>query len=140
MAERLRLGGWDEVGADAQRVRTAVFVLEQGIPIELEWDEQDPVSLHAVAYVDGEPVATGRLLPDSHIGRMAVLAAHRRSGLGGRILQRLIEAARARGDRAVELNAQSYVCAFYARHGFEICSEEFEEAGIPHRAMRLGLR
>ncbi len=111
MSQEIRLvtGDWATLGAHAARVRVDVFVREQGIPRELEWDEWDARSLHCVAYLGDEPIATGRLLPDAHVGRMAVLAAHRRSGVGGRILQALIGAARERGDPRVELSAQSYV-------------------------------
>jgi predicted GNAT family N-acyltransferase len=132
----LRIGGWQALGADAGRIRRAVFVLEQGIPEALEWDEWDAVSTHAVAYRDGEPVATGRLLPDAHIGRMAVLSTARRQGLGALVLMRLVAAAAARGDESVVLSAQSRVCGFYAGHGFEPEGDEYLEVGIPHRRMR----
>lgn len=138
-APEIRLGDWQTLGAHARQVRTAVFVLEQGIPAELEWDRWDPLSLHAVAYADEVPVATGRLLPDGHIGRMAVLAPERRSGVGGQLLDTLVAAARKRGDAVVELHAQSYVVAFYERHGFRPIGDEFDEVGIPHRTMRLTL-
>jgi predicted GNAT family N-acyltransferase len=138
--EDLRVGDWQALGADAGKVRRAVFVGEQGIPAELEWDEWDERSLHAVLYRDGEPVATGRLLPDAHIGRMAVLRAWRRLGLGARILERLVEEAARRGDAEVELSAQSYVCDFYSANGFEAFGDEFLDVGIPHRKMRRALR
>lgn len=131
----IRIGDWVALGDDAARVRQAVFVIEQGIPAALEWDGQDGVSIHAVAYRDGRAVGTARLLPDAHIGRMAVLAEARRDGVGGRILQRLLQIAAGRGDRAVELSAQSYVCPFYARHGFEPVGDEYLEVGIAHRRM-----
>ena len=139
-ALELRVGDWNTLGADAGAVRTEVFVREQGIPAELEWDEWDALSIHCVAYDGGRAVATGRLLPDGHIGRMAVLADARRGGIGGRVLQRLIEAAVARGDAEVLLNAQAYVAGFYRRHGFEAFGEPFDEVGIPHVAMRRALR
>lgn len=141
MQHRLRLetGDWATLGADAGGVRTEVFVREQGIPAELEWDADDARSLHCVAYLDALPIATGRLLPDGHIGRMAVLAAHRRSGVGGAILRRLIDAARVRGDARVELSAQCYVVDFYARHGFVAQGAPYDEVGIPHQRMTLQL-
>jgi predicted GNAT family N-acyltransferase len=134
------LGDWTTLGADATAVRLAVFVAEQGIPVELEVDEADPASVHAVVYAAGVPVATGRLLPDAHIGRMAVLAAHRRDGLGGRVLERLVALADERGDPEVELSAQAYVCDFYARHGFVAFGPIYDDCGIPHRSMRRVLR
>jgi alpha-beta hydrolase superfamily lysophospholipase/predicted GNAT family N-acyltransferase len=136
---RLRSGDWAELGASAGAVRTEVFVREQGIPAELEWDEWDARSLHCVAYDGDRPVATGRLLPDGHIGRMAVLAQYRRQGVGGRILDELIEAARARGDSRIELSAQSYVVDFYAHRGFVAIGEPYDEVGIEHRKMAMSL-
>ena len=127
----------------------AVFVIEQNIPVELEWDEWDDGSLHAVAAsAAGDPVGTGRLLPASfdlrspstgHIGRMAVLGSARRHGVGSAILQALMQAAPTQGFTDVVLHAQSYVVPFYARHGFVIEGEEFVEAGSPHRIMRAHL-
>jgi alpha-beta hydrolase superfamily lysophospholipase/predicted GNAT family N-acyltransferase len=139
LSVRVQTGDWATLGEAATRVRTEVFVREQGIPAALEIDGRDDACLHCVAWSDGEPVATGRLLPDGHIGRMAVLPAWRRQGLGGLILQALIDAAARRGDREVVLSAQAYVTGFYARHGFVAEGEPFEEAGIEHRQMRLRL-
>ena len=135
----IRTGDWVALGDDAARVRQAVFVVEQGIPAALEWDDQDGASIHAVAYRDGRAVGTARLLPDAHIGRMAVLADARRDGVGGRLLQCLLKIAAGRGDRAVELSAQSYVGPFYARHGFKPVGDEYLEVGIAHRRMVLRL-
>lgn len=141
MAEDLRLvvGDWTTLAGDAGAVRKAVFVQEQGIAEELEWDPADAVSLHAVLYLAGRPVATGRLLPDAHIGRMAVLAALRGSGFGGRILRALMAAATQRGDRAVMLSAQTHALPFYVRHGFFAEGPVYDEVGIPHQAMRRPL-
>jgi len=136
----LRVGDWSTLGQAAASVRSEVFVREQAIPAELEWDDQDALSIHCVALAAGEPVATGRLLRDGHIGRMAVLAGWRRAGLGGLILERLVDLARERGDPVARLNAQLYVEAFYRRHGFVIEGEAFDDAGIPHIAMRRSLR
>lgn len=139
MNYRIILGDWNALKVDAQPVRHEVFVVEQKVPLELEWDEKDVVSVHAVAYTEGKPVATGRLLPDGHIGRMAVRKAYRGSGIGGRILEALIREAAGRGDGVVMLNAQIHAEAFYARYGFVREGEEFMEAGIPHIAMRRSL-
>ena len=134
---RIHLGGWDSLRSQARAVRTAVFVVEQKIPLHLEQDEMDPVCLHAVAIdADGQPVGTGRLLPDGHLGRMAVLAHVRHGGIGAALLQALTEAAHARGDRAVVLNAQINAEKFYLRHGFVRDGAPFVEAGIVHVCMR----
>lgn len=141
MSINLVLGDWDTQRIPAQAVRYAVFVVEQRVPIELEWDEMDAACLHAVAYApDNSPVATGRLLPDGHIGRMAVLQQARGTGIGGEILNALVAAARQRGDTAVMLNAQTHAVPFYLRHGFVRDGEEFMEAGIAHIAMRRVLQ
>lgn len=122
-------------------LRERVFVVEQGVPAELELDEFDPVCLHAVVRTtDGGVIATGRLLPDGHVGRMAVDAGWRGRGIGGEVLEVLVEEARARGFKVVELNAQVVAMPFYARHGFVAFSGRFMEAGIPHQAMRRMLR
>jgi predicted GNAT family N-acyltransferase len=97
----------------------------------------DARCLHALAFdPDGRVVATGRLLPDGHIGRMAVLEGARGQGIGGAVLLALMAEARRRGDRAVMLNAQTQAEAFYLRHGFVREGEGFMEAGIPHVHMR----
>ena len=131
---------WDEARDTASRIRFTVFVEEQRVPIEIEWDDQDAKSLHALAYsAAGEAIATGRLLPDGHIGRMAVLKEWRGKGVGGAILERLMAAARERGDQEIELFAQTHALEFYRRYGFVEQGEVFEEAGIPHQAMRRKL-
>ncbi len=133
----VRLHAWNAAKKDAQRIRELVFVDEQGIARELEMDEHDARCEHALAYAaDGRAVGTGRLLPDGHVGRMAVLKAWRGKGVGGLLLQALVERARQRGHADVRLNAQVDVVGFYRRYGFEAFGPEFEEAGIRHIAMR----
>ncbi len=140
MNPRIVIGDWDSVREHAQALRIEVFVVEQGVPVELEWDEADEVSIHAVAYDDvGQPVATGRLLPDGHIGRMAVRKSARGRGIGDQVLQRLLEEARRLGYRELVLHAQTHAAGFYARHGFSAEGDEFMEAGIPHYRMVLNL-
>jgi len=130
---------WDKARAHAAPVRLVVFVEEQRVPADLEMDERDASCLHAVAFDDERPVGTGRLLPDGHIGRMAVLKEYRGKGVGGEILQRLMQAAKARGDREIVLSAQVRAVAFYLAHGFESFGPVYEEAGIPHQDMRRAL-
>jgi predicted GNAT family N-acyltransferase len=133
-------GEWSHLREHAQALRLTVFVVEQGVPIELEWDEADAISLHAVAYDEhGAPVGTGRLLPDGHIGRMAVLRSMRGTGIGSQILHALVNEAERQGHHALVLHAQTHAIAFYKRHGFVVRGEEFMEAGIPHHEMRLTL-
>lgn len=136
MNARIVTGDWDSLRDDAQRLRIEVFVIEQGVPVELEWDEADTVSIHAVAYdADNEPIATGRLLPDGHIGRMAVRQSMRGSGIGSQVLQVLLEQARREGHTELVLHAQIQAQGFYARHGFVAEGEVFMEAGIEHCRM-----
>ncbi|OGA28509.1 MAG: GNAT family N-acetyltransferase [Betaproteobacteria bacterium RIFCSPLOWO2_12_FULL_67_28] len=137
---RIELLDWETARAEASRIRYAVFVEEQRVPREMELDELDPQCVHALAFPrEGVPVATGRLLPDSHIGRMAVLKDWRGRGIGGALLERLVAAARARGDREVALSAQTHALEFYRRHQFLEEGETYLDAGIPHRMMRRPL-
>jgi predicted GNAT family N-acyltransferase len=130
-------GPWAEQQAVAQAIRYAVFVIEQKIPVELEWDDMDAVCLHAIAFDEnGQSLGTGRLLPDGHIGRMAVKKSARGAGIGGILLDALVKAAQQRGDTVVKLNAQENAEGFYARHGFSRDGHEFVEAGIPHIGMQ----
>ena len=132
----ITLGDWATLQKDAQSVRYDVFVIEQHIPADLEWDDMDAQCLHAVAYDDQQrPMGTGRLLPDGHIGRMAVLERARNHGVGAAILRLLMEQARQRGDRYVRLNAQQSAEKFYEREGFSRDGEIFFEAGIAHIGM-----
>ncbi|MEO0317088.1 MAG: hypothetical protein RL404_765 [Pseudomonadota bacterium] len=140
MNPRIVIGDWDSVREHAQALRIEVFVVEQGVPVELEWDEADEVSIHAVAYdEEGQPVATGRLLPDGHIGRMAVRKSARNQGIGTEVLRALLAEARRLGYAELVLHAQTHATGFYLQHGFKREGEEFMEAGIPHFRMRLSL-
>lgn len=141
---QVKTGTWAELGADAGKLRTNVFVQEQRIPAELEWDEADATAVHAVAYNRlGQPVATGRLLPATDgvckIGRMAVHQVLRGFGVGALVLRALATQAEKRGDRAIALHAQRTATAFYARLGFVPEGAPFEEAGIPHQTMTSAL-
>lgn len=133
---QLRLGSWEELQGDATPIRFEVFVDEQGVPPEIELDDMDPICLHAVAYdAQGVALGTGRLLPDGHIGRMAVRQPARGTGLGGQLLQALVEAGLRQGHTALILHAQCHARSFYERHGFQAEGEPFQEAGIAHIAM-----
>ena len=137
-------GDWDALGRDAGRLRTAVFVQEQGIAPEIEADALDATARHAVLYNRlGVPVATGRLLQESpgvgRIGRMAVDRAVRGTQWGRQLLDALLDAARARGDREVQLHAQRSAEGFYRRAGFAVAGEPYEEAGIAHIVMARSL-
>ena len=132
---RVELLDWEQARARAAPIRFAVFVGEQRVPAEIEMDEMDPVCVHALAFHGQEAVGTGRLLPDGHIGRMAVLRAWRGRRAGSLILEKLVEAAKRRGDREAVLSAQVHAVPFYVLHGFSARGPVYEEAGIPHQEM-----
>jgi len=122
----------------AYEIRRRVFRDEQHVPEEEEFDADDELAVHALAMVAGEPAGTGRLVLHpryAKIGRMAVLAGVRRHGVGRAILTRLMDLARERGATRLVLHAQVHAIPFYAAAGFEVTSDEFDEAGIPHRRM-----
>lgn len=141
MAEvTIRLGTWDELREAASRIRFTVFVDEQKVPAEIELDDWDARCLHALAMdAAGNAVGTGRLLPDGHIGRMAVLREARGTGVGMALLQALMQAARERGHTEVVLSAQTHAAPFYRKAGFVEEGAVYEEAGIPHVDMRRRL-
>ena len=135
-----RTGDWNALGRDAGRLRTAVFVREQGIAADIEADALDATARHAVIYNRlGMPVATGRLLQEApsvgRIGRMAVDRSVRGAQWGRKLLNTLVEAARARGDTEVHLHAQRSAEGFYRRAGFAVVGAPWEEAGMTHIAM-----
>lgn len=125
---------------DLRSVREPVFVVEQNVPLEEEWDALDPVCQHVIAR-DSEhrPIGTGRLTPEHKIGRMAVLPEWRGKGVGEALLMALIDRARSLGLREVALNAQVDALGFYEKFGFTPYGDRFEEAGIEHQAMRAAL-
>jgi predicted GNAT family N-acyltransferase len=131
----IRPGDWHADRGILRAIREEVFVREQSVPAEMEMDEFDAQSHHVVAIADGVAIGTGRLLPDGHIGRMAVLGKWRNQGVGSALLVALIDEARKRGVSRVVLNAQIHALPFYLRHGFQAEGEEFLDAGIAHRKM-----
>ena len=134
---RVELGSWPKFQSQASAIRFEVFVQEQQVPLEEELDAIDTHCVHALAFNDlGEAIGTGRLLPDGHIGRMAVLKLSRGNGVGAAILMRLTEEARARGFTQVVLSAQTHARAFYAKYGFKEEGEEYLDANIAHILMR----
>jgi len=136
----VRLVAWEEAWETLMSIRTRVFVEEQGVPLEVERDSWDPQCTHVLAQDSaGRALGTGRLLPDGHIGRMAVLASERGRGVGSALLLALMQLARERGMTESRLHAQVGASAFYARHGFVVTSDVYLEAGIEHVDMRARL-
>ncbi|MCY9782932.1 GNAT family N-acetyltransferase [Nocardiopsis sp. EMB25] len=120
-------------------IRGAVFVSEQQVPIEEEWDERDATADHLLALVDGVPVGTVRLVEEDGgvglLGRLAVLPKGRGTGTGAALVRAVEDRARERGLTAVELHAQTHALGFYERLGYTAHGEEFLDAGIPHLHM-----
>ena len=118
-------------------VRTAVFVDEQGVPAELEWDGRDAQAWHWLAEdASGSAIGTARLLRSGQLGRMAVVSAWRRQGIGTALLEAVLRDTPRHTAGEVWLNAQCTAEPFYARAGFTPVGVVFMEAGIPHRQMR----
>jgi predicted GNAT family N-acyltransferase len=135
---RIREASWSRDEAALRRVRARVFVVEQGVPEELEWDGRDAQAVHLIAETAGGlAIGTARLLPGGRLGRMAVLPDYRGQGVGSALLKQALVLAGQQGLGTLRLNAQIQVVSFYQRFGFETVGKRFEEAGIPHQAMRL---
>ncbi len=134
----IRIADWQQERETLLAIRVAVFVEEQGVPLELEEDEHDARASHLLATLpEAGAVGTARLLDNGHIGRMAVRAPWRSRGIGSALLQALIEHAHDRGTDELFLNAQCSAESFYQRFGFLAEGDVFDDAGIPHRRMRL---
>ena len=132
----VQLVNWSAGSKPLKAIRIAVFVEEQGVPEDLEWDGLDGSSQHVLAVASGgTPIGTGRLLPDAHIGRMAVLKEWRGKGVGRALLDTLLVLANKSGYKEVRLHAQTHALDFYRKRGFTAQGEEFMEAGIPHFLM-----
>ena len=137
---RIECHDWAQAQHWAEPIRIEVFVKEQGVPSHIEMDSADPDCTHAIAFDrDGHAIGTARLMPDGRIGRMAVLQNRRGQGVGGALLQALLEHATRLGLSRVYLHAQCQACGFYVRHGFRSEGQEYLEADIPHQTMVLEL-
>lgn len=131
---------WISAQTQLRAVRQRVFIEEQRVPVELEWDGLDETAIHLLA-LDAEDKAIGcaRILDNGIIGRMAVLKGWRGQGIGQALLNAAVESCRSRGWKNITLSAQTHAIPFYERAGFIVCSEEYMDAGIPHRDMQLKL-
>ncbi len=137
MCYTVRIVDWSSNMRALQEIRKVVFVDEQSVPEELEWDDNDPGFIHALAFnADNNPIATGRLLPTGKIGRMAVLKVWRGHGVGSAILTMLTDEAIRSGIRQITLDAQVDAIGFYRKHGYETFGKNFMDAGIEHIKMR----
>ncbi|MFI8144737.1 GNAT family N-acetyltransferase [Acinetobacter sp. ABJ_C5_2] len=132
-------GGWEQLEKDAKYIREHVFIQEQGIASEDEWDDFDATAVHFMVYDKEQPIATARLLPQHSVGRVAVLMLYRKQGIGKILMQHIIEYARQHKLPYLKLSAQTYVTAFYEALGFHVQGEVYEDCGIPHIDMILEL-
>jgi predicted GNAT family N-acyltransferase len=132
------MADWPQDREHVRDIRTRVFISEQGIPAELEWDGQDETAVHFIAeYADRLAIGTARLLASGQIGRMAVLPALRGAGVGRLLVREIIKTARQRGVGELFLHAQLSAAGFYRHCGFQAEGDIFNVAGIPHQTMRM---
>ncbi len=132
-------GGWEQLEKDAKYIREQVFIQEQGIASEDEWDDLDATAVHFMVYDKEQPIATARLLPQHSVGRVAVLMPYRKQGIGKILMQHIIDYARNQKLPYLKLSAQTYVTAFYLALGFKVQGEVYQDCGIPHIDMVLAL-
>lgn len=130
-------GTWQTLATDAKAIREIVFIQEQNIAAQDEWDELDAVSTHFVVYVDDKIVATARLLENNSIGRVAVLKEYRGLKIGKKLMQTVIALAKVQKRDCVKLSSQVHAIGFYQALGFVVKGEEYLDCGIPHIDMRL---
>ncbi len=131
---------WHDGEPLLRAIREAVFIGEQNVPVESEWDGKDDDCRHALALsLNGDAIGCGRMLADGHIGRIAVLPQWRKQKVGTAIMEALLDEARARGYQQVEVDAQLYAIPFYRNFGFVEYGDEFLDAGMPHKKMSLKL-
>ncbi len=145
-AYTVRIANWHTERELIRSVRETVFICEQRVPVELEWDDLDVSCIHFIGAGPAKrPIATARLLPpgahNAHgtVGRMAVLKEWRGKGVGGALLRRIIEEAMKREIQQLALSAQTHAVGFYARFGFRAAGNTYMDAGLPHIGMILPL-
>ncbi|GAB2520459.1 GNAT family N-acetyltransferase [Microbulbifer agarilyticus] len=135
----VRLADWHTDRNAIRGIRQKVFVEEQNVPPELEWDELEETAQHFLVYLDSKAIGTGRLTGGGKIGRMAIQREARGHGAGLELLQRICKFAGLSGQKNVYLNAQVHAIPFYAKAGFVPVGDEFMEAAIPHVRMERTL-
>ena len=133
------VGDWHSLQQHAQHIRELVFILEQDIAPEDEWDDQDPISTHFVVYDADQPIATARLLSNDHVGRVAVLKEYRSKGIGKLVMQEIIALAKQQQRKELILSSQVHATQFYSGLGFAVQGESYLDCGIPHVDMVMKL-
>lgn len=135
----IRVARWPQDAALIKSIRRKVFVIEQGLEPEIEWDGKDASATHVLASVDGEYIGTGRIQASGHLGRLSVISSYRGLGIGKAMISHLLEIARAQKHELAYLNAQVHAVSFYEQFGFVVIGKVFMVAGIPHQRMELDL-
>ena len=131
---------WHDGEPLLRAIREAVFIREQNVPAELEWDGKDDACRHALALsLNGDAIGCGRMQPNGHIGSVAVLLQWRKQKMGTAIIEALLDEARSRGYKQVDVDAQIHAIPFYQNFGFIEHGKEFLDAGMPHKKMKLKL-
>jgi len=131
---------WHDGEPLLKSIREEVFVREQGVPAELEWDGLDESCRHALALShQGNAIGCGRMFTNGHIGRISVLPQWRKQKVGTAIMEALLDYARAQKYKKVDVDAQTYALPFYHSFGFAEHGKEFMEAGLPHIKMTMKL-
>lgn len=131
----IKIADWTNDCETLKAIRHSVFIEEQNVPVDLEWDGLDERCVHFLVIIDDRAVATARFKPDGQIGRMAVVSTWRRKNIGSRLLEYILAYAEQSRFTKVYLHAQTQVMEFYLKHGFEAEGNEFIDAGIPHCTM-----
>ncbi|AWA47145.1 GNAT family N-acetyltransferase [Acinetobacter junii] len=134
---RVQSGHWDKLEQDAKFIRKQVFIIEQNIPEEEEWDDQDMISDHFVVYDQDQPIATARLLQNNSVGRVAVLKSYRGQGIGRMIMLEIIRQVHQQDRKFLQLSSQVHAISFNEKLGFSIQGDAYDECGIPHIKMQL---
>lgn len=132
---------WQDGEPLLKSIREAVFICEQGVPAELEWDGLDEGCRHALAIShQGDAIGCGRMLANGHIGRIAVLPQWRKQKVGTAIMEALLDYARTHDYPQVDVDAQTYAVPFYQKFDFAKRGETFMDAGLPHIKMYLKIK
>ena len=132
-------GDWDQLQQDARLIRELVFIVEQNIPEQDEWDDQDAISQHFVVYDRDQAIATARLLQNNSVGRVAVIQKYRGQGIGRMIMLDIIRYAQQQQHPFLKLSSQLQAISFYEKLGFVTQGDPYDECGIPHIKMMMPL-
>jgi predicted GNAT family N-acyltransferase len=130
---------WREAEQELRAIRTPVFIDEQFVEPDFEWDKIDDHAVHLLARYENQPVACLRIIQYQKIGRMAVLKHWRGIGLGATLLREAINICKNHGSKFIRLSAQTHAIEFYKKAGFKQISEEYCDVDIPHVDMQLDL-